>query len=108
MFPKRRVSGLELGETIIRDLEANGSFIQRGDFASYKPDIGRPVEGTYRGFTVRSNRPPGSGVTIIEMLNILEQFDVGGLEHSSVEHLALLARVRSEEHTSELQSLMRI
>src|SRR3546814_2982550 len=57
-------------------------------FRSYRAIVRQPVTGTYRGYEIRSMPPPSSGgIHVIQILNILE---------------------RSEEHTSELQSLMRI
>jgi len=87
-----------LAEEIIADLEANGSYVTREDLAGYEPKLHAPLEGCYRGYTVRSNPPPGSGATLIEMLQILEHFDLGALPHSSAKHIDLVARAMAAAH----------
>ena len=47
------------------DFEANGGYVTREDLADYEPLVHTPVEGQYRGYTVRSNPPPGSGAILI-------------------------------------------
>jgi gamma-glutamyltranspeptidase/glutathione hydrolase len=88
----------ELGRQILADLTANGAYITPEDFADYRVCPGTPVTGTYRGYTVMSNPPPGSGVTLIEMLQILERFELGKLSHGSAAHLDLVARAMAAAH----------
>ncbi len=87
-----------LGDEVARDLETNGSYVTRADIAAYQPDQGPPLEGSYRGYVVRSNPPPGSGATIIQMLQILEHFDLNQLNHSSERHIDLVARAMAAAH----------
>lgn len=94
-----------LSEEIAADLDANGSYVTHEDLSSYQPDLGQPVEGSYRGYTVRSNPPPGSGVTLIEMLQILEHFDLGSLNHASARHLDLVARAMAAAHVDRNEYL---
>jgi len=47
---------------------------------------------------VRSNPPPGSGATLIEMLQILEHFDLASLPHGSAKHIDLVARAMAAAH----------
>ena len=66
-----------IAERIAADVQANGGIITRKDLAAYEAKIRTPVRGTYRGFDVVSMPPPSSGgVTLIEMLNILEPLDL--------------------------------
>ena len=62
-----------------------------------------PLEGAYRGYTVRSNPPPGSGATLIQMLQILEHFTLG--DHSSARHLDLVARAMAAAHVDRNEYL---
>lgn len=87
-----------LGDEVARDLETNGSYVTRADIAAYQPDQGPPLEGSYRGYVVRSNPPPGSGATIIQMLQILEHFDLNQFNHSSERHIDLVARAMAAAH----------
>ncbi len=94
-----------LGDEIAADLEANGAYVTRADLADYQPDLYPPLEGSYRGYRVRSNPPPGSGATLIEMLQILEHFDLGRLHHSSARHLDLVARAMAAAHVDRNEYL---
>jgi gamma-glutamyltranspeptidase/glutathione hydrolase len=94
-----------LGRRIAADLEANGAFVTAQDLANYRPDCGEPVTGSYRGYAVCSNPPPGSGATLIEMLQILEHFDLGKHDHGSAPHLDLVARAMSAAHVDRNEYL---
>ncbi|MBS0242486.1 MAG: gamma-glutamyltransferase, partial [Proteobacteria bacterium] len=47
--------------------------------------------GTYRGLKLATNRPPGGGVMLIEMLNILEHFDLKAMGHNSPDYISTVA-----------------
>jgi gamma-glutamyltranspeptidase/glutathione hydrolase len=94
-----------LSEEIAADLAANGAYVTHKDLAEYQPDLGQPVEGSYRGYTVRSNPPPGSGVTLIEMLQILEHFDLGSMNHCSAQHIDIVARAMAAAHVDRNEYL---
>ena len=61
------------------DMEANGGLISTEDLASYRTTHCEPLRGTYRGFEVATNQPPGGGVLLLQMLNVLENFDLSGM-----------------------------
>lgn len=87
-----------LGDEIALDLEKNGAYVTREDLANYQPEESLPLVGHYRGYEIRSNPPPGSGATLIEMLQILEHFDLASLEHGSTRHIDLVARAMAAAH----------
>lgn len=95
----------KLGQRIAADLEANGSFVTARDLADYTPKVHEPVTGEYRAYTISSNPPPGSGATLIEMLQILDHFDLGALDHGSAEHLDLVARAMAAAHVDRNEHL---
>ena len=67
-------------ELIVAEMERGGGLITLEDLADYEPRRREPVRGTYRGFEILSMPPPSSGGTIlIEMLNVLEGYDVARL-----------------------------
>lgn len=83
-----------IAEAIAADMAANGGLITLEDLANYEPTIRKPVVGTYRGYEIISMPPPSSGGThIIQMLNMLEGFDLSAMEHNSAEHIHILAEV---------------
>jgi gamma-glutamyltranspeptidase/glutathione hydrolase len=66
-----------IADLIAADMKANGGLISKEDLAAYRAVERAPVRGTYRGHDIVSMAPPSSGgVALIEMLNILEQFDL--------------------------------
>lgn len=72
-------------------MAANGGIITREDLAQYAAKEREPIRGTYRGFEVVSMPPPSSGgVVLVQMLNILEGFDLADIGHNSALYLHLL------------------
>jgi len=88
----------ELGQQIAADLAANGSYVTAEDLKNYRVRPGKPVIGSYRGYQVASNPPPGSGAVLITMLNILENFELGRCAPGSADHLDLVARAMGAAH----------
>lgn len=87
--------GFYKGETarlLAADMRQNGGLITEADLANYQAKERQPVHGTYRGFDLYSMCPPSSGgVALVEMLNILEGFNLREYGHSSAQHIHLLA-----------------
>ena len=84
----------EIAEKIVAAIQAEGGYLTMEDFASYEIHVTEPVHGTYRGYDIYSSNLPSSGGTIIvEMLNILEHFDVGALDSESAAYFHLFSEV---------------
>ena len=85
----------ELAKAVVDDMEENGGILPLEDLADYKFITRRPLRGTYRDrYEIYSMAPVSSGGThIIQMLNILEGFDVASFGFGSPEHLHLFAEV---------------
>lgn len=81
----------EIGQRIVEDIKGHGGLITREDLANYKPVSIKPLWGDYRGFKVSTNNPPGGGIMLLEMLNILENFDLTSIGHNSVEYIRVVA-----------------
>ncbi|HZD53598.1 MAG TPA: gamma-glutamyltransferase, partial [Woeseiaceae bacterium] len=78
-------------ELIADFMEANGGLITREDLEQYEAVEREPVRGTYRGYEIVGMPPPSSGgMVLIEMLNILEGYDLAELGHNSALYLHLL------------------
>ncbi|MES2522265.1 MAG: gamma-glutamyltransferase [Gemmatimonadota bacterium] len=86
--------GFYKGETaklIAAEMQRHGGLITEKDLAGYTAKERAPVRGTYRGYEVISMPPPSSGgVTMIQMLNILEGFDLKGAGHNSPRYVHLV------------------
>ena len=71
-----------------------GGYITREDLTGYRMVEREAVRGTYRGFEIVGPPPPSSGrLHIIQMLNILEGYDIGALGFGRADTLHLLAEV---------------
>ncbi|CAN1570213.1 Ggt Gamma-glutamyltransferase [Rhabdaerophilaceae bacterium] len=81
----------ELAHAIAADMQAHGGLLAADDLAGSMVAMGTPLTGSYRGYTIASNPPPGGGTKLIEMLNILEHFDLAGMGHNSPDYIATIA-----------------
>ncbi len=71
--------------TAVHAMSGAGPWITKADLAGYRTHRRAPVQGTYRGFGVTSMAPASSGGThIVQILNLLEGFDVAGMGFGSV------------------------
>jgi len=76
---------------IAEDIQHNGGLITRQDLRDYTPKERVPLRGSYRGYGIISMPPPSSGgAVLIEMLNILEGYDLQKLHPFSSEYYHLL------------------
>jgi gamma-glutamyltranspeptidase/glutathione hydrolase len=91
---KNGADGFYKGKTakLIADfMKKHGGLITEEDLAKYKAEELEPVTGTYRGHEIVAMPPPSSGgVALIEMLNILEGFNLEETGHNSAASLHLL------------------
>lgn len=82
----------EIGEAMVATLAKYDGVMTMDDLAGYEVHELKPVTGDYRGYTVISSPPPSSGGThLIEILNILENFDVASMKVNSAEYVHLFA-----------------
>jgi gamma-glutamyltranspeptidase/glutathione hydrolase len=83
-----------LGDHYVNHMVASGGYVAKDDLTGYKTIIRAPVRGNYRGFEIIGPPPPSSGpLHIIQMLNILEAYDIGALGFGTTETVHLLAEV---------------
>jgi gamma-glutamyltranspeptidase / glutathione hydrolase len=83
-----------LGGLVADHMAAHGGFLARPDLETYRTLDREPLRGTYRGYEVVGPPPPASGpLHIIQMLNILEAYDIAKLGFGSAETVHLLAEV---------------
>jgi len=66
----------ELAEAISADMAAHGGFISKADLAAYRAMVREPVRGHYRGFELVAAPPPVAGAAVIEILEILDCFNL--------------------------------
>lgn len=79
-------------QLIAADMRANGGLITMADLANYKAKERVPLRGTYRGFPIVSMPPPSSGgAVMLNVLNILEGYEVSAMPFGSAAKIHLLA-----------------
>jgi gamma-glutamyltranspeptidase/glutathione hydrolase len=98
-----------IGEAIVAEMERSRTpdtpegergVMSAADLASYRPIWRQPLRGAYRGRQILAVPPPtAGGIIVLEMLNLLEGFDLpaqrhGDFRHSSANHLHLLAEAK--------------
>lgn len=77
-----------VAEHIVAEMERGDGLITAGDLAAYRAIEREPVRGTFRDFEIVATPPPSSGgIHIIQMLNILEGYDLSALGHNSAAYL---------------------
>jgi gamma-glutamyltranspeptidase/glutathione hydrolase len=86
--------GGALGAALVRHMAASGGLITAADLTSYRVVERAVIRGTYRGYEILGPPPPSSsGVHIVQMLNILEGYDLAALGFGTADGVHLLAEV---------------
>jgi gamma-glutamyltranspeptidase/glutathione hydrolase len=83
-----------IAAAIVADLKKRGGLLEMRDFADHKADWVDPISTTYRGYTVYEMPPNTQGFVTLEILNILEGFDVKSLGHNSADFLHLFVEAK--------------
>ena len=85
----------ETADLIVSEMKANNGLITYEDLKEYNSVYRKPIIGSYRGYTIISMGPPSSGgPLIIQMLNMLENFDVASMTRNSTEFVHLLTEIQ--------------
>ncbi len=80
----------EVAQAMLAEIQKYGGVMTQEDLENYEVALREPVTGTYRGYQIISSPPPSSGGThIIQILNVLENFDMGSLQVNSPMYLHL-------------------
>ncbi|MFQ5894937.1 MAG: gamma-glutamyltransferase, partial [Nitrospinota bacterium] len=82
--------GGELSEPAEREFRSPGGLITREDLSRYEPRWVPPLRSTYRRWTIVTNRLPGCGPHLLQVLNLLEAHDLAALAPGSPEFISLL------------------
>jgi len=83
-----------IAKAIAADIKQRDGLITAADFAAHRSDWIDPISTTYRGYEVLELPPNTQGIVALEMLNILEGFDVKALGHNSAAYLHLLVEAK--------------
>ena len=82
----------EIAEKIVDYMQTENGLITKVDLKNYEAVVRTPVTGNYRSYTVYSMPPPSSGgIHLIQLLNILEPFNLSELGHNSAQSIYVMA-----------------
>ncbi len=84
----------EPAERIVAFSRAQGGYFSLRDFQEHKATWVDPVSTNYRGFDVWELPPNGQGISVLQMLNMLETFDIGTMKPNSAEQLHLFIEAK--------------
>mgnify|MGYP001333258268 FL=1 len=95
-----------VAKKIISFMEQNDGLISHEDLKKYRAIERNPVIGDYRGNKVYSIGPPSSGgVTLVSMLNVLENIDLKQINFNSAQHIHFLAEIMKSSYKDRAKFL---
>jgi gamma-glutamyltranspeptidase/glutathione hydrolase len=83
-----------IGKTIAEFSSKNKGYLTAKDLTDHTSDWVDPVSTNYRGYDVWELPPNGQGIAALEMLNVLEGFDIGAMGRQSAEYLHLFTEAK--------------
>ena len=73
----------DIAARIVDEVKKRGGILTLEDLAGYQVKVRKPVTGSYRGYTIITAPPPSGGTHVLQLLNILENFDLAALGEQS-------------------------
>lgn len=93
-----------IAQDVVDSVQAQGGVLSMEDLAAYQPKTREVLVGEYRGYTILTMPPPSSGgAVLLQVLGVLEGFDLPALGHNSSEHLHLLAEAMQHAYADRAQ-----
>ena len=84
----------EIANEIVRFINEQGGYFALDDLKNYSPEWIEPVSTNYRGFEVWELPPNGQGIAALQILNILENYDIQKLGFGSAEYIHLFTEAK--------------
>jgi gamma-glutamyltranspeptidase/glutathione hydrolase len=83
-----------IAQAIATDMKARDGLLDLEDLAAHKSDWVEPISTDYRGYDVMEMPPSTQGFVALEMLNLMEGFDVKAMGHNSADYLHLVSEAK--------------
>jgi gamma-glutamyltranspeptidase / glutathione hydrolase len=83
-----------IARAIIADMKARKGLLDERDFTTHTADWVETISTTYRGYEVHEMPPSTQGFVALEMLNILEGFDIKAMGHNSADYLHVVTEAK--------------
>lgn len=84
----------DIAKTIAAYMKEQGGFLSYEDLKNHTSEWVEPVSTNYRGYDVWELPPNGQGIAALQMLNILEGYDIGSMDPTGPEYLHLLIEAK--------------
>lgn len=84
----------EIAKTIAEFIQSQGGFLAQSDFAAHKSEWTEPVSVNYRGYDIWELPPNGQGIAALQILNILEGYDIASMGFGSAEYIHLFTEAK--------------
>ena len=84
----------DIAKEISKFITEQGGFLSEDDLKNYQPEWITPVSSNYRGFDVWELPPNGQGIAALQILNILEQYDISNMGHNSAEYIHIFTEAK--------------
>ncbi len=84
----------EIARKIVDYMQANGGFLTMKDFEDHTSEWVEPVSVNYRGYDIWELPPNGQGIAALQILNILENYDIRSLGFGSAEYIHLFTEAK--------------
>ena len=83
-----------IAKSIDAYMKRNGGFLSYDDLAAHKSEWIEPVSSSYRGYDIWELPPNGQGIATLQILNILEQYDIKSMRFGSAEYMHLFVEAK--------------
>ena len=84
----------EIAKIISKFIIEQGGFLSEDDLKKYEPEWVDPVSSNYRGYDVWELPPNGQGIAALQILNILEQYDIANMGLNSAEYIHIFTEAK--------------
>lgn len=84
----------EMAKTMADFIQSQGGFLSEKDLADHKSEWVEPISSNYRGYDVWELPPNGQGTAVLQMLNILEGYDIKSMGFGSADYLHVFTEAK--------------
>ena len=84
----------DIAKSIADFIQSQGGLLTIKDLANYEPEWIEPVSSNYRGYDIWELPPNGQGIAALQILNILENFNISSMELDSAEYIHLFTEAK--------------
>jgi len=84
----------EIAQELARYAKANGGFFETADFRAQRAQWREPIFTDYRGVRLYQTPPPTQGISVLQMLNLIEPYDLAAMDYLGADHVHFLVQAK--------------